>query len=224
MFRPQCTRCDHLNRPDSKYCTRCGAQLLLRACPSCKLPNDLTARACYACGSTMAEDLALVAGAALHEADLPGSASAEHEPGIRGTARTRASAVDFPRETAETVHGGWSGSPPASSAPSGSSGKTPDRIWSRATPILIVLTIALIGGIWYGYSGPLSDTPELRAKNNPRAARDTVATGANAAQSAAAPRKGEHEKAVAKRDGAASCSEAVVALGLCPPPRSERKD
>src|SRR5688500_2277153 len=121
MFRPQCTRCDHLNRPDSKYCTRCGAQLLLRACPSCKLPNDLTVRACYACGSAMAEqDLALVAGAALHESDS-GSASAEH--GIRGMAWTRASAVDFPRETAETVHGGWAGSPPASSAPPISSAK-----------------------------------------------------------------------------------------------------
>jgi hypothetical protein len=170
------------------------------------------------------QDLALAAGAALHESDLPGSASAEDEHGIRGTAWTRASAIDFPRETAETVHGGWAGSPPASSAPPVSSAKTPDRLWSRATPILIVLAIALIGGIsWYGYSGPLGDTPELRARNNPRAERDTIATGANATRSAAAPRKGENEKALAKR-GAASCSEAVVALGLCPPPRSERKD
>jgi hypothetical protein len=93
-------------------------------------------------------------------------------------------------------------------------------------PILVVLAIvALIGGLgWYGYRGSHREALHPRAENSPRIERDAVSGAANASQPSAAPRTGENAKALPQRDGAAPCSEAVVALGLCTQPRIERKD
>ena len=220
MFRPHCARCNHANRPDSKYCTRCGAQLLLRACPSCTLLNDFTAGTCYDCGSELAgHDLALLARAASRESAAPGVAVAEHQNGIKGAARTRVSATDLPREVgaAQTVHGGWAGSSPASFAPSSSSANPSSvSLRGRATPVVVVLAFALIGILgWYGYRAPSADAPPPRAKDAPRGERHTVSGRTNPPQASAAPRSADNEKALRDRDANPACSEAVVALGLC---------
>lgn len=53
MLRTECTFCDHVNPPQSKFCNACGAPLHLTLCPNCDALNDKTASACYKCDAVL---------------------------------------------------------------------------------------------------------------------------------------------------------------------------
>jgi class 3 adenylate cyclase/tetratricopeptide (TPR) repeat protein len=46
----QCSRCQHSNRDDAKFCDQCGA-LLPASCPKCHSPNSPEAKFCSQCGA-----------------------------------------------------------------------------------------------------------------------------------------------------------------------------
>ena len=49
MVLNTCRFCEHENRADAKFCSECGAQLNLLACPRCGAVSDITAESCYQC-------------------------------------------------------------------------------------------------------------------------------------------------------------------------------
>lgn len=48
----ECLDCGHKNRPDARFCDRCGTELLT-ACPACGTANDPGARFCRQCGGQL---------------------------------------------------------------------------------------------------------------------------------------------------------------------------
>ncbi|MFQ6025969.1 MAG: protein kinase [Dehalococcoidia bacterium] len=55
----QCPNCGHESRPDRKFCTNCGAELL-RVCPGCESPVEPDERFCGECGWQLTDPAAAV--------------------------------------------------------------------------------------------------------------------------------------------------------------------
>ncbi len=53
-MRPiQCSFCDGVNPPNSKFCNACGAPLHLAPCPHCGAVNDAASTACHECAAEL---------------------------------------------------------------------------------------------------------------------------------------------------------------------------
>jgi ribosomal protein L40E len=48
-----CLSCDRKNAPDAKFCSECGAPLLLKICRHCQKTNDHAANFCQSCGKAL---------------------------------------------------------------------------------------------------------------------------------------------------------------------------
>lgn len=60
MITLVCLHCNHSNLGDAKYCSKCGAGLLRRFCPSCHVANGVGSQFCQDCGAALPEDDAVV--------------------------------------------------------------------------------------------------------------------------------------------------------------------
>lgn len=234
MLRPRCTCCNHVNPPASNYCIRCGAQLLLLACPSCEALNEAAARTCHNCDAAIPErDSGVLTRPSARAGDSVELAVSAIENDIKGPLRTRSSATTRARLPPDLVEAdassgmsdGWAGSSPAAFA---GSSRTPSvsntYLAHRSKPILIALAIAVIAGFgWYAYRYPVVDVTAQRTQSTDAIERDTHSSANNQSALPVGAQEQETNPRV-ERDGRASCTEAVAALGLCLPEPIHRKD
>lgn len=231
MFRPQCTCCNHVNPPASKYCIQCGAQLLLLACPSCKALNDPTARTCHSCDAALhGQDSGVLTRASTHaghSVELAVSAIENdiNEPMRAATTRARLPSDLVDADASNGMSDHWAGSSPAAFA---GSTRTPSvsrtSLTHRSKPILVALAIAVIAGLgWYAYRYSLVDVAAQRTQSADAIERGTPSSTSNQSALPVGAQEQETNPRV-ERDGRASCTEAVAALGLCMPEPTHRKD